>query len=404
MFGSRFTWLAVIAVLTACNEPETPTQAVSNGPGPQLPATSDARERLALRLATALADPLVRQDLADRMANSRAPEGKLQFQALARADGNRLLARLAATGGNTLAEVIADLDAASKLEVYLPVAAHRDSWHGADNFLVATLEKDGDAPVAYNQTGERRVLSANQPPDQPVIALVPQEFDFTGGQPLLAATCWDYCGGGGGSGGGGGGAGSGGVKGLMLTASYFEGDYEGWLKGSPEYEYHVYGEDWEGESMQLSCVSENSSGSYYWDKNGSTWAGAVTLLTDSDRRYYEENHTGGVVRILAWEDDDQACVPRTDTDYLNTFLKALDAAYKSWTSGRVDPLLLRGIKAAPSAFGLAKAVRNLILTGDDFVGAAVETTIAGWAPGGANWVLKGDGARSTGYFKTEYRR
>lgn len=396
MLRSRFTWLCAMAVLAACQESDVPTQAVSSGPGPTLPEAP--RERLAARLAQALSDPVARQDLADRVAHSRAPEGKLQFQALARADDSRLLARLASTGPGTMDDVLADLAAARQLEVYLPVESHRTAWRGGADYLVATIERDGDAPVAFDRNGTRRVLSADNPPTTPVIALVPQEFDFTGGQPHLAVTCWDYCGGSPGASGGGG------TKGLMMVANQIDGDYEGWLKGKPEYEYHVYGEDWEGESVQLSCVGEHSGGSYRWDQNGDSWTGSVSLMTDADRRFYEENQPGGVIRIVAWEDDDEACVPRADVDYINTFLKALDNAYKAWTSGKMDPLLLRGIKAAPSAFNLAKSVRNLILTGDDFIGAAVETTIAGWAPGGANWVIKGDGGRATGYFRTEYRR
>ena len=40
----------------------------------------------------------------------------------------------------------------------------------------------------------------------------------------------------------------------------------------------------------------------------------------------------------------------------------MDAAYKTWTSGKVDPWYLRGVKAAPSVFNLFKTLHNIILT------------------------------------------
>lgn len=237
----------------------------------------------------------------------------------------------------------------------------------------------------------------------PVIALVPQEFDFTGGRPHLAMSCWTFCGDGDYWGGGGGGTAAT-QGGLFLTKSHFEEEFESWIKGKPEFEFHVYGQDRDGESIQLSCVGEHAGGPYAWDQNTLDWTGAVPLMTESDRMAYERLRPGGVVRIVAWEDDDEPCVVRADGGGLATLIRNLDAVFKSWTSGKVDPLLVRGIKAAPSAFDLAKSVRNFITTPDDFIGNAVETSVAGWGPGGANWLLKTEGTRTTGWFVTEYRR
>ena len=113
---------------------------------------------------------------------------------------------------------------------------------------------------------------------------------------------------------------------------------------------------------------------------------------------------GKPVRIVAFEDDDEACVARIDGDRLTNLIKAIDAAYRTYTSGKVEPLLFRGIKAAPSVFNLVKAVYSAITTGDDFIGNAVESSVAGWMPGGANWSLKSEGTKTTGWFATEYRR
>ena len=396
--------LIALAALVACADRDLPTTPPSAQPTPGDGKATTPRERLAARLAVALADPITRGELVDRLGASTAPEGKLQFQALVRADGSRLLARLAASGSTSVTELLADLEAARGLELYLPVEAHRDAWDGDTDFLVGTIGHDGEAPVAFDAAGNRSILHPDRPPTTPVIALVPQEFDFTGGRPHLKLSCWTYCGDEAGWGGGGGGSTTTPQGGLFLTKSHFEETFESWIKGKPEFEYHVYGQDVDGQSIQLSCVGEHAGGPYAWDQNELDWTGAVPLLTEADRLAYEKLRPGGVIRIVAWEDDDEPCVVRTDSGQLATLLRNLDTVYRSWTSGKVEPHLFRGIKAAPSVFNLAKSVRNFITTSDDFIGNAVETSIAGWGPGGANWLLKTEGARTTGWFVTEYRR
>lgn len=395
--------LIALAALAACADRDLPTTPPASQPIDTPNGVTTARERLAARLAVALADPTTRREVVERLAVSTAPEGKLQFQALMRADGSRLLARLAAGGGGSVADLLADLDAARGLELYLPVEDHRATWQGDTHFLVGTIGQDGEAPVAFDPTGARSVLHPDRPPTTPVIALVPQEFDFTGGRPHLAMSCWTFCGDGD-IWGGGGGSTSATQGGLFLTKSHFEEEFESWIKGKPEFEFHVYGQDRDGDSIQLSCVGEHAGGPYAWDQNTLDWTGAVPLMTESDRMAYEQLRPGGVVRIVAWEDDDEPCIVRADGGGLATLIRNLDAVFKSWTSGKVDPLLVRGIKAAPSAFDLAKSVRNFITTPDDFIGNAVETSVAGWGPGGANWLLKTEGTRTTGWFVTEYRR
>lgn len=396
--------LVLLGALAACADRDLPTAPPPGGAQspPTASAAASPRERLAARLAVALGDPATRAELARRFDQSTAPEGKLQFQALVRADGSRLLAKLAASGATSVSELVADLNAARGLELYLPVEGHRAAWQGGTDFLVGTVGGDGEVPVAFDADGQRTLLHPDRPPATPVIALVPQEFDFTGGRPHLALSCWTAC-----SEGGNGGT-AGGYPapegGLFLIRSHFEEEFESWIKGKPEFEYHVYGQDASGGSVQLSCIGEHAGGPYAWDQNELDWSGAVPLLTEADRVAYERIRPNGVVRIVAWEDDDEACVVRHDTGGLATLLRAIDQAYRQWTSGKTDPTIVRGIKAAPSAFDLARSVRNFITTADDFIGNAVESSIAGWGPGGANWLLKTEGTRTTGWFATEYRR
>jgi hypothetical protein len=214
---------------------------------------------------------------------------------------------------------------------------------------------------------------------------------------------------GGGGGGGGGSGGSGGVytntqpvsaPGLYLAQSHFDDTHESWLKGAPEFEYHIYGVGDSGESVLLACTGENQSGRYQWDQNGLDWTGSAMLLSDADYNDYKVRHPGAPIRIVAWEDDDEACVDHADATGVSALLTAVDNAYKTFTSGKVDPLYVRGIKAAPSIFTLVAAIHSIILTNDDLIGNAVEGTISGDAPNGSNWVLKTNGTVTTGWFTT----
>ena len=191
----------------ACTERDLPTTALPRPPAVAPGSATSARERLAERLAVALQDPAVRASLKRRLDGSRAPEQKLQFQALARIDQTALVAAMA-RGGSNVADILADLTEARGLEIYLPVESHRRAWDGGDAILVATMGSDADTPVAFDTRGTRHTLDRSRPPATPVIALVPQETDFTGGRPELAVSCWDLCSGdpGGTGAGGGGGA------------------------------------------------------------------------------------------------------------------------------------------------------------------------------------------------------
>lgn len=383
--------LAALAV-AACGDRNPAAPPPPADAGEPATTTAAARERLAARLAVALADEGLRHEFATRFAASQAPEGKLQFQALARAEGDRLLMQLATRGGGSLGELLQDLNAARDLEVYLPVPSHREAWQGSADFLVATAARDGEAPVAFDAAGRRTILSATTPPTTPVIALVPQEHDFN--RPANAM-CYEDCDG----------SGSGGwtgtPPGLYLIASDFDEDHESWLKGNPEFEIHVYGEIG-GESEQLACTGQHGGGAYTWDTNELSWRGQVALLTEADITQYVGRNSKGVVRIVAWEDDDEPCVPRTDAAFLNEVVKMVDNLYKQYTGAKTDPAVITGVRSAYAAYGLAKSVRNLIATADDLIGLAIERSIVGWAPGTANFVLKGEGAKTAGSLETRY--
>src|SRR5205823_1142659 len=83
----------------------------------------------------------------------------------------------------------------------------------------------------FREHGNRRLLDPEQPPSTPVIAVVPVETDFSAAPTVIGCLgCGDFFpwppfpppppp-----------------VPGLYLTKAHFVDDFEGWLKGSPEFE------------------------------------------------------------------------------------------------------------------------------------------------------------------------
>ncbi len=397
----RVSLLVLVALAgAACSDQNPGPASIIDGAAPANTPRA-ARERLAQALAVALNDPATRSAVKARLDASNAPEGKVQFQALVQSNQTTLLAALARSSATTVGELLSDLDAARGLELYLPVAAQRAAWTGDANILVATIGNDRDAPIGFDAAGTRQVLDRHTPPPIPVLALVPQETDFTRGHPDRVMACVDLCGDDN-PGYGGSDANSGGAvaPGLYLTQSHFNDSYESWVKGAPEFEYHVYGVGDNGQSVLLACTGESQAGKYSWDQNELDWTGSVMLLSDTDYNAYHAKHPTAPIRIVAWEDDDEACVDHADVNTVSALITAVDNAYKSITSGKVDPWYIHGIKAAPSIFSLLSAIHNVILTNDDLIGNAVESTITGDAPNGANWVLKSNGTTTTGWLTT----
>ena len=398
----RFMLLPLLAAaIAACSESGPSTGSLAPPPdGAVVTTARAARERLAHDLALALSDPATRAAVKRRLDESNAPEGKLQFQALARAGGDALLVSLARAGANSTASLLSDLDAARGLELYLPVAAQRAAWQGDDGYLVATIGHDGESPVAFDASGARRILDPVTPPPEPVLALVPQETDFTRGHPAMIMGCVDMCDDPAPGGGGMNQPGNTVVPGIYLVQNHFNGTYESWLKGNPEFEYHVYGIDDDGGSVQLSCTGEHAGGVYTWDQNTLDWTGSVMLLSDADYNAYQRQHPGAPIRIVAWEDDDEACVDHADGTSVSQLVQSVDNAYRSVTSGKSDPFYIHGLRAAPSIFSMISAIRSVILTADDYIGNGVEGTVTGDAPGTSNWVVKSNATVTVGWFTT----
>ena len=403
------TALALLVGGLACSDrtPGTgPAPGPAAGPPAGSPATTTAAaappEQLARGLALALADPAFRARVRAELDRSPYREHKLPFQRFLAADGGLALAALARGAGRTTTELAREADRTIPLEMYLPVPAHRRAWTGGPDVLVATAIADHDVPVAFDVHGSRRLLDPEHPPATPVIAVVPVETDFSP-KPSALIACLEYCGGGGGGGGG--------VSppppppGLYMTKAHFVEDFEGWLKGSPEFEVHILGQKGQSDSLtDYQCAGEKQPGTYYFDQNDLDWSGSVMLFSQSQLDAYNAAHPGQNVRVFVVEDDDTACEIKANRDNLGNLFKAVDAAYKAATAGNQKTSTLVKVFTQANAFQkLLSAIASFFNTNDELVGNAVEDAVVGTTYPGYNWIVKGENTVTNGWIRLEMK-
>jgi hypothetical protein len=391
----RSITLAAIAALTlgaACSD-RTPVSPPPATAPPALPVSASAStqpvkpERLAQLFARGLRNPVFRAYLKAQLDASPYAEHKVQLQTFLGANGGRAQRYLALESGETEAGIAREAAGAIALEVYLPVAEHRAAWTGDDNVLVATAIADRDAPVAFRPEGGRRVLDADTPPATPVIAVVPVETDFTAR--LGRAICQEDCG-------------SGGSDpqpptlpppGLYMTKTHFVQDFEGWLKGNPEFEVHILGQKGQTDSLQsYQCAGEHSGTPYFFNQDGLDWSGNVLLFGQTQIDQYNAAHPGQNMRVLVVEDDDTSCEIKIDKDAFKLLATAVDGANEAQTAGNdtTSSTATRFWKYAVGLYKFLKAVTSLLRTNDELVGNAVQDVIVGEYHPGFNWIVKGN--------------
>jgi len=393
----RIALLALALMVAGCTDrtgPEPPVRAPSSPP-PGVrqggaPAARDARERLARRLAHALANGEFRRQVKDALDRSPIREHKVHFQRWLEAGDRRALRAVATANGLSEAALGAEAHAAMALEMYLPVAAHRAAWRGDDHLLVATVGADHEAPVAFTLDGRRLVLDVERPPATPVLVVVPVETDFDHPSAPVANFLGD-----------GGGAPAGPPHGLYLKHAHFVGDFEGWAKGNPEYEIHILGQAGTTDSLQTySCSGERASGSYYqFNMDSDDWTGTVLLLSDQQITAFRTAHPGQNFRVFAVEDDDTACQIKTDPNRFYTLVRSVETAYPSLTGGRdsTSSTLVRLWKRANALQKILRALAGIITTNDELIGNAVESSVVGVSYPNANWVVKGNNNQTNGW-------
>jgi hypothetical protein len=383
---------------TAANEEATPAPA-SAVPGAQPSKERAAMDRLARRLARALADPEFRTYLKAELDRSPFIEHKLQLQSFLKTSGHRALKAVARLNNATDSEIEQEAREAIPLEIYFPVPAHRAQWSGGADVLVASARQDHEAPVAYDVAGRRRLLSPDAPPVTPVLAVVPLETDFTQPNgPGSEATCGS-CGGGGGT------PPPTAPTGLYMTYAHFVQDFEGWFKGSPEFEVHILGQSGTSDSLSdYQCAGEPAGGYYRFDQNNLDWSGSVLLFSQVQLNSYRAAHPNQNFRIIALEDDDTGCVIKFDSNRFKNMVSTIQSAYPSLTGTKdTATAIVRLVKRANALQKILKSAYSFITTQDDLIGNAIEDVVVGQFPAGANWIIKGEKNATNGWIKLEMR-
>ena len=400
---TRLPVLALAAVLAACDRP-APTANEEAAPLPSVVSPNArsaieraAMDRLARRLALALADPAFRAALKAQLEQSPIVEHKLQLQSFLRASNRHALKEVARLSRTAESTVEADANQTIPLEIYFPVPAHRATWTGGPELLVASAREDHEAPVAYDVSGKRQMLRADAPPSTPVLAVVPVETDFTHPYEIAAATCTTCGGGGGGT--------PTPPAGLYMTYSHFVQDFEGWFKGDPEFEVHILGQSGATDSLKdYQCAGGAAGGYYNFDQNNLDWAGSVLLFTQAQLNSYKAAHASQNFRIVALEDDDTGCAIKFDSNRFKNLLVALQAAYPNLTGGKdTSSTLIKWVKRANALQKILSQAYSFITTQDDLIGNAVEDVVVGQAYPGANWIIKGENNVTNGWIKLEMR-
>src|SRR5213594_1552279 len=389
-YTSRAAALALLVGALACSD-RPPGTAPDAAGGPNLLSTATNPEFLARSLALALGDPVFRAHVKDDLDRSPFREHKLSFQRFLAAGRGHALAAMAQRAGVATADLGRAADGAIPLEMYLPVPEHRRIWKGDANVLVATALADHDPPVAFDVQGNRLVLDPERPPATPVIAVVPVETDFSPSPTQLGECLW--CG----------------IfppptppppaPGLYLTKAHFVDDFEGWLKGAPEFEAHILGQKGQTDSLtDYQCAGEKQPAPYYFDQNGLDWSGSVMLFSKPQLDAYNAAHPGQNIRVFFVEDDDTACQIKANQDNLANLFKAVDGAYKAITAGNDSSNgVVKVYKRADALQKLWSAIVSFFNTNDELVGNAVEDVAVGISYPGYNWIIKGEGNATNGW-------
>jgi hypothetical protein len=400
----RLPVLALAAALAACDRP-APTANEETAPLPSVVSPNArsaieraAMDRLARRLAVALADPAFRATLKTELEQSPFVEHKVQLQSFLRASNRRALKEVARLSGTGESTVEAEASQAIPLEIYFPVPAHRATWTGGPGLLVASAREDHEAPIAYDASGKRQVLSPDAPPTTPVLAVVPVETDFAHPYEIAAATCTTTCG-------GGGGGTPTAPAGLYMTYAHFGQDFEGWFKGDPEFEVHILGQSGVTDSLKdYQCAGGAAGGYYHFDQNNLDWSGSALLFTQAQLNSYKTAHPSQNFRIVALEDDDTGCAIKFDSNRFKNLLVALQAAYPNLTGGKdTSTTLIKWVKRANALQKILSQAYSFITTQDDLIGNGIEDVVVGQAYPGANWIIKGENNVTNGWIKLEMR-
>ena len=418
--GERVLVLASLACLSACadsvtrsTEPAITRDITANtAPGSPTPERS-ALTKITRLVALAMDNGPARQNLKRDMRAAPFREHKLQLAAyLQSKDGRALLDRMVAGSGSTESDLLETIAGVRPLEFYMPVRKHRESWTGNEEVLVVSQLEESDPIVAFDARGTQISLDRNTAPEQPTLSIVPVETRFD--QPMPSGSknvrdqngnaigtlepmdikgasliaCGTECGGG-----GGGGSPSPSIApGLYLEFSRILDVKEPWTRGDPEIEVHIQGPR-EASSptsgIDLSCSGEHAPEFLkVFNQDNGFWEGRVLLYSQAEATAFVEKFNQGF-HVLFWEDDNEPCGLKLDTNTLIDLLKATGTAASTVSLKLLPGAPWKVIAGVFIATFFANA-GDWLLTNDDFVGTAVEQGSAGYYyPGNTHVIMNG---------------
>ena len=404
--GEEALVLVLFAALAACSDPAgraiapTPsTDVVASASSGQASEERVALTKIARLIAVAMDNEPARQQLKRDLRAAPFREHKLELGPYLRSsDGRTLLTRMAASGGGESA-VFASLSAIRPLELYMPVAAHRESWTGKADVLVVSQLEESTPIVAFDEAGREVTLDIRTPPAQPTLSIVPVETRFD--QPMdlknsrnvrdkngeaigtlepyelrqsSLIACGETCG-------GGGGGGSTSIPpGIYLEFSRLIDAKEPWVRGDPEVEVHIQG-PYMGSAPtyaeDLSCSGERVyDPRKYFDQNGNFWSGRVLLFGEDEVLSFTQKFSNGF-HVMFWEDDNQPCTLKLDTNALTSLLQSTAQATTT-VAIKVLPQANWVLVAAAFLGSLFSNAGAWLTTNDDFLGVAVDQASAGY--------------------------
>jgi hypothetical protein len=433
--GERALVLALLACLSACADPVTRTTepALSRDlraePAPESPtAERTALTKIARLVALAMDNEPARQHLKRDMKAAPLREHKLQLGTyLQTKDGRALLDRMVASNGGTERDLLGTIAGVRPLELYMPVRKHRESWTGSADVLVVSQLEESEPIVAFDEKGRPVAVDRNVAPEQPTLSIVPVETRFD--QPMPSGSknvrdqngnaigtlepmeikgssliaCGSECGGGGG--GGGGGSTPPIAPGLYLEFSRILDMKEPWFRGDPEIEVHIQGPR-DGASptsgVDLSCSGEHAyEYAKVFNQDGAFWEGRVLLFSQAEAVGFVNKFNQGF-HVLFWEDDNDSCVLKLDTNSLVALLRSTFTAASTVSLKLIPEASWRVVAGAFVATFFMNA-GEWLLTNDDFLGVAVDQTTTGYFyPGNTHVIM--DGTNLNGRATIVYRQ
>jgi hypothetical protein len=126
------------------------------------------------------------------------------------------------------------------------------------------------------------------------------------------------------------------------------------------------------------------------------------LYSQTQLDSYKVQHPGQAVRLLVVEDDDGACVIKTDSARVTRMFQAIASTYGVMSGGKDTTLFaVKVFKKAQSLFQIFKSAWSVITTQDDLVGNAMEDVAAQAYFPSANWIVRGENSVANGALRLE---